>query len=114
MIDSETTYIGQPVKRVEDHRFLTGHGRYVDDIAAPDAAHVVFVRSQYAHARIISVDADEALAAPGVLAVFTGKDVAHLGQFAPGDAEYGPIVPPQPLLAIGTVRFVGEPLAVLI
>ena len=94
----ETAYIGQSVKRVEDRRFLTGEGCYVDDIARPNTAHVVFVRSPHAHARIVKVDAFEALAADGVLAVFTGDDTRHLGQFTPGDAEYKPIVPPQPLV----------------
>jgi aerobic carbon-monoxide dehydrogenase large subunit len=110
----ESAYIGRSVKRVEDRRFLTGRGRYVDDIAIADTAHVVFVRSPYAHARIRAIDCSEALAADGVLAVFTGDDTRHLGQFTPGDAEYKPIVPPQPLLATERVRFVGEPIAALV
>ena len=66
--------IGQPVRRKEDFRLLTGSGCYVDDLALPGMAHAVIVRSPHAHARIVSVDKAAALAAPGVLAVLTGAD----------------------------------------
>ena len=68
------TGIGQPVRRKEDFRLLTGRGRYGDDVVLPGMAHAVFVRSPHAHARIVSVDKAAALAAPGVLAVLTGAD----------------------------------------
>jgi carbon-monoxide dehydrogenase large subunit len=59
--------IGQPVRRVEDQRFLTGTGRYVDDIHLPHQAHAALVLSPHAHARVKGVDAAKALKAPGVL-----------------------------------------------
>src|SRR5665213_3498563 len=66
--------IGQPVRRKEDFRLLTGRGCYVDDLAPQGCAHAVLVRSPHAHARIISIDIKGARAAPGVLAVLTGAD----------------------------------------
>ncbi|MBV8838189.1 MAG: xanthine dehydrogenase family protein molybdopterin-binding subunit, partial [Alphaproteobacteria bacterium] len=75
--------IGQAVRRVEDQRFVTGAGRYVDDIVLPGMCHGVNVLSPHAHARIKKVDTAKAKAAPGVLLVLTGKDVAadHIGAF---------------------------------
>src|SRR6266404_6183082 len=74
-------YVGQRVKRTEDPRLIKGLGHYVDDIKLPDTLHVVFLRSMYAHARITSIDVSEASHAPGVVAVYTGKDVAaKIGQ----------------------------------
>src|ERR1700689_5781816 len=77
--------IGQPVPRVEDPRFITGRGRYVDDFELPQQAYGVAVMSPHAHARIKRVDTSKAKAAPGVLAVLTGADVVadKLGGFAP-------------------------------
>ena len=77
--------IGQPVPRIEDPRFITGRGRYVDDYELPQQCHGVVVMSQHAHARIKRIDTAKAKAAPGVLAVLTGADVAadRLGCFAP-------------------------------
>src|SRR5688572_12849523 len=68
--------IGQAVRRVEDQRFLKGEGRYVDDLVLPAMAHGVTVLSPHAHAKIKKVDVSKAKAAPGVLAVLTGADVA--------------------------------------
>ncbi len=68
--------IGQPVRRVEDQRFLTGKGRYVDDIVLPGMCFGVNVLSPHAHASIKKVDVSKAKTAPGVLAVLTGADVA--------------------------------------
>ena len=75
--------IGQAVRRVEDRRFLTGQGRYVDDIALSGMCHGVNVLSPHAHARIKNVDISKAKAAPGVLLVLTGADFKHdqLGGF---------------------------------
>ena len=66
--------IGQPVRRFEDIRLVTGRGRYQDDIVLPRQAYAVFLRSPHAHARILSIDVKAARAAPGVLAVYTGDD----------------------------------------
>ena len=71
--------VGQPVRRVEDRRFITGHGSYVDDINRPRQAHAFMLRSPHAHARIGAIDATAALAASSVLAVFTGDDLARDG-----------------------------------
>ena len=70
--------IGQAVRRVEDQRFLTGQGRYVDDITLPGICHGVNVLSPHAHARIKKVDASKAKAAPGVLLVLTGADASTI------------------------------------
>ena len=70
--------IGQSVKRVEDKRFITGKGRYTDDIILPGQTYASFVRSQYAHAKFISVNIDEAKAMPCVVEIFTGADVADV------------------------------------
>src|SRR5207248_7371102 len=69
------TGIGQPVRRREDLRLLTGHGRYSDDLNLPGQTYAVMVRSPHAHALIRSIDTDAARGAPGVLAVLTGEDV---------------------------------------
>jgi carbon-monoxide dehydrogenase large subunit len=113
--------IGQSVRRVEDMRLLTGHGQYTDDIDAPGAAHALFIRSPYAHARIQSVDTDAARAAPGVLAIYTAADIraAKLGTIPcliPLKQSNGkPLVtPPRPLLADGVVRHVGEAVAMVV
>jgi len=108
----------QSVKRVEDVRFLTGHGRYVDDIAPADALHAVFVRSPVAHADIASIDADEARQMPGVAAVLTLADLEAAGvtvgmKYSPVKQPDGsePPMPERPTLARDRVRFVGEPVA---
>src|SRR5437764_771703 len=67
--------IGSAVKRVEDPRLITGAGTYIGDLSPVGMVHAEFVRSQYAHARIDHIDTSEALAMPGVVAVFTGADV---------------------------------------
>jgi carbon-monoxide dehydrogenase large subunit len=72
-----TDVLGAPVKRREDARFITGTGRYLDDIKLPSMAHMAIVRSPYAHARIRSIDTSAAKAMPGVLAVFTGADIPY-------------------------------------
>jgi len=69
--------LGKPVKRVEDPRFITGNGRYLDDIKLPAMTHMAILRSPYAHANIRSIDTSAAKAAPGVVAVFTGADIPY-------------------------------------
>ncbi len=68
--------IGQPVRRVEDRRFITGRGAYLDDLDRPRQTHAFMLRSPHAHARIRAIDAAAAMAAPGILAVYTGGDLA--------------------------------------
>src|ERR1700686_1430319 len=71
--------IGQPVRRVEDRRFLTGRGHYLDDIVRPRQTYAAMLRSPHAHARIRSIDTAAASALPGVLAVLTGEELARDG-----------------------------------
>ena len=72
---TEFRQIGKPLPRKEDYRLLTGQGRYLDDIAVPGALHACFLRSPYAHARIISIDSEKARTLPGVVAVVTAREL---------------------------------------
>ncbi|MBS1300786.1 xanthine dehydrogenase family protein molybdopterin-binding subunit [Loktanella sp. SALINAS62] len=111
----------QPVKRVEDVRFLTGQGRYVDDIAPADALHAVFVRSQVGHGAITAIDTADALDMPGVAAVLTGADMQAAGvvmdmagvQVKNRDGTKGAVTR-RPILAMDRVRHVGEPIAIVL
>src|SRR6266536_6619504 len=76
---TEIRGMGHSVKRKEDPRFLRGKGNYVDDVKLPGMLYLDIVRSPYAHARIKRIDAEKALAIPGVLAVITGKDLDAAG-----------------------------------
>src|SRR5579862_6190522 len=80
-IDARPKLIGARVRRTEDPRLLTGHGRYADDVQVPGVLHVAFRRSEHAHARIRAIDAAKARTAPGVVAVLTAEDLAD--QIAP-------------------------------
>src|ERR1700739_3276669 len=84
--------IGQPVRRKEDCRLLTGSGSFADDIHPPQLAHAVIVRSPHAHAQIASINTEAALGAPGVLAVLTGLDYLEdgLGPIPHGAGLMGP------------------------
>ena len=111
----------QSVKRVEDVRFLTGHGAYVDDIAPVDALIAYVVRSPMAHATIVALDVDQARGCDGVQLVLTADDLQATGvsldmtatTVTNLDGTKG-AAPMRPLLAQGRVRFVGEPVAVVI
>src|SRR3989449_1989444 len=113
--------IGQPVRRVEDRRFLTGRARYVDDVELPRQAHGALVLSPHAHARIRQVDISRAAAAPGVICVLTGADVGRdrLGGIRPtampedmgGPKGYRTF---RPLLPADKVRHVGELVAFVV
>ncbi|OYW49108.1 MAG: hypothetical protein B7Z30_18585, partial [Rhizobiales bacterium 12-68-15] len=76
---STVTPIGAAVRRKEDQRFITGKGRYTDDLSRPGQAHAYFVRSPHAHARIRGLDTTAAAAMPGVVAILTGRDLAQDG-----------------------------------
>ncbi len=121
MNNSDPPRIGARVLRIEDARLLSGGGRYVDDFHPADVAYAYFLRSPHAHARLGAVDIEAARAAPGVLAVLTGEDVAGegLGDIpclaAPPPPTGATLFrPPFPLLARGTVRFVGDRVAMVI
>ena len=118
MVDAR--YIGRPVRRNEDARLLTGQALFIDDLDLPGMLHVAFVRSNEAHARLLSVDASAARERPGVVAVYTAADLG--AYWKPGPL----LVPPPPLerkvfhqrtqvpLARDKVRHVGEPVAVIV
>ncbi|MBV9554648.1 MAG: xanthine dehydrogenase family protein molybdopterin-binding subunit [Alphaproteobacteria bacterium] len=108
--------IGQPVRRVEDRRFITGHGRYVDDIARPRQAHAVFVRSPHAHAALRRIDTAAAVRARGVVAVLTGADLAAdgLGPIPCVSGVAGAVLPLRPAMVADRVRHVGDTVAMVI
>ena len=115
------TGIGASVKRSEDIRFITGKGHYVDDINRPGQAHAYFLRSPHAHATIDRIDISAARKAPGVVAVFTGEDLAEdkVGPLVCGWMIHSKDGSPMkgvvhPELAQGRVRYVGDPVAVVI
>ena len=113
--------IGTPVRRREDYRFLTGQGSYTDDINRPGQLYAFILRSPHASARIAGLDTAAAAKAPGVAAIYTGKDLADAGvgglpcgwQIHSKDGS--PMhEPPHPVLALDRVRHVGDPVAVVI
>ncbi|MGH8809010.1 MAG: xanthine dehydrogenase family protein molybdopterin-binding subunit, partial [Noviherbaspirillum sp.] len=113
--------IGASVLRKEDYRFLTGTGRYTDDVQVPGQTYAYFVRSPHAHAKIKGIDKSAASSAPGVIAIFTGDDLAadKVGGLPCGwlitDVNGEPMKePPHPVLAQGIVRHVGDPAALVI
>ena len=118
----ETTRFGsgKEVQRVEDPALLAGKGQFTDDVAPAGQLHVVFVRSPHAHARIVSIDTAPAKAVPGVVAVFTGADLAPsvkpLPVVVPFKRPDGSDVvsAPRRALAHEKVRFVGEPVAMVV
>ncbi|HXQ18084.1 MAG TPA: xanthine dehydrogenase family protein molybdopterin-binding subunit [Acidimicrobiales bacterium] len=104
--------LGNRVVRREDQKFLTTGGSYVDDLVLPGAAHIVYVRSPMAHARIRSIDTSEALGAPGVVAIFTAADI-DLSPMPPG-APFVNREMSRPWLAGSVVRFVGDLVAAVV
>lgn len=114
--DDGAPWIGRHLRRREDPRFIRGQGRYVDDFVLPQMAHLVVVRSPFAHARIRGIGVDAARRAPGVLAVLTGADLA--GRLGPQpvnvseDAQVARIG--HPVLGSDKVRYVGEPVAAVV
>jgi aerobic carbon-monoxide dehydrogenase large subunit len=112
---------GRDVQRIEDAALLAGAGRFTDDVSAPGQAYLCFLRSPYAHARILSIDVAKALAMPGVVAAFTGADLLKAGvkpqplapMFKRPDGSPAE-TPLRPVLAQEVVRFVGEAVVALI
>ena len=116
----QAPYVNARVRRNEDARLLTGRARFVDDLQLPGMLHVAFVRSDYAHGRLLKVDVSAARTRPGVAAVYTFDDLGEYGRPAPL------LVPPPPIaglvfhqrthrpLASGKVRYVGEPIAMIV
>jgi carbon-monoxide dehydrogenase large subunit len=115
------TGIGKSVKRREDIRFITGQGRYTDDISMPGQTIAVFLRSPHPRARIVSIDASDALTIPGVIGVFTGRDLAAdkigdipCGWLVKSSDGTDMLVASRPPLAVELVNFVGETYGVVI
>jgi carbon-monoxide dehydrogenase large subunit len=108
-------YVGARVQRVEDSRLLTGHGSYVDDVVLPGMLHARFVRSTFARAAVRGIDTLAALAVPGVRHVFTAADLNPdvKEQWHTSIGAHGPETP-RPPLAEGEVRFVGDPVALVV
>ncbi len=110
-------YIGAAIKRVEDPVLITGRAKYTDDLQLPNMTYAAILRSPYAHARIKRIDTSKAKAMEGVVAVFTGEDVANSG--VPGVVPVGWLLPnlktpPHPILARDKVRYVGDGVAVVV
>ena len=110
-------WMGTPLPRKEDRRLLTGKGKYVSDIVIPGALHAVFVRSEYAHAKILSIDTSEAEELAGIERIYTGDQIKHLIKSMPQPivqpalpAHYPTFWP----LAVDKVTFHGEPVALVV
>ncbi|MGZ3324159.1 MAG: xanthine dehydrogenase family protein molybdopterin-binding subunit, partial [Xanthobacteraceae bacterium] len=108
--------IGQPVDRAEDRRFLTGAGTFVDDLKRDGMVHAVILRSSVAHGRINGIDASAARARRGVRAVLTAGEIGATIPLIPlrlaNLPEFAPYL--QPVIARDKVRYVGEPIAVVV
>lgn len=120
-IVAPTGKFGQSVKRVEDARLITGNGRYVDDLILPGQTYAAFARSVYAHARIAAIDLSAAEAMPGVIRIITGRDLIEGGLLPLPSGWHLDSVDGTPArvgahhaLAVDAVRFVGEPIALVI
>jgi len=110
-----TAYVGRPLRRREDFRFLTGRGRYVDDIKLSGTLHLAILRSPHAHAIITSVDLSAAKAAAGVRLALAGADLpGKIGSIKPNWIIPGTVVPDRPVIAVDRVRFVGECVALVV
>jgi len=108
-------YVGQSLRRREDIKFLTGNGRYVDDIRLPGMLYLAILRSPHAHARITGVDLSAARAAAGVRLALAGADLAgKIGNITPNWVVPGTVVPERPVMAPDRVRFVGECVALAV
>jgi carbon-monoxide dehydrogenase large subunit len=115
-IDRPNSYIGRSVSRPNAKRLLEGRGRYVTDLVLPRMLHAAFVRSPYAHGKIVSVDIDQAKALSGVRAVFTGEDLASICAPWTGTLEhFGNMKsPPQVPLPLGKVMWSGQPVVLIV
>jgi carbon-monoxide dehydrogenase large subunit len=110
-------WIGQPLRRLEDQRFLRGQARYIGDLALPGMLHLLVVRSPHAHARLVAVKPRRALTSPGVVAVLTGQALAGRVRPLPVAAQEGTEVVREaahPILPTDRVRYVGQPVAAIV
>ena len=116
---SDLSSIGQPVRRKEDYRFLTGNGQFTDDVSPARHTHAYFLRSPHAHAKIRRIDTTQAKAAPGVVAIFTGDDLVGVnglpcGWLITGTDGQPMKEPPHWVLAKGKVCYVGDGIAMIV
>ncbi len=106
--------LGQPIRRREDAALLTGRGRYVDDLRVPGSLFLALVRSPHAKARVRSLSTEAAQQAPGVALVITANDLIGVPDMPLNQRARGMLVPPNPVLARGTVNAVGVPIAAVV
>jgi carbon-monoxide dehydrogenase large subunit len=106
--------LGASIKRREDPRFITGKGNYTDDLKLAGMTHAVFVRSPHANAKIRKIDTSRAAKAPGVVAIFTGKDMTGVNSLPCGWLLPELKIPPHMPLATDAARYVGDPVAIVI
>lgn len=106
--------LGASIKRREDPRFITGKGNYTDDLKLAGMTHAVFVRSPHANAKIRKIDTAKASKAPGVVAIFTGKDMVGVNSLPCGWLLPELKIPPHMPLASDAVHYVGDPVAIVI
>jgi carbon-monoxide dehydrogenase large subunit len=115
-MNAVNSYVGQPVERIEDLRLLRGRGQYVDDLHFDGMLHAAILRSSIPHGRLLSIDTTAAKALPGVVAVITAADLGNQVPSIP--LRLAPLIDlvpyEQPAIATGKVRYVGEPMAVVI
>src|SRR6478672_504792 len=110
-----TPYVGRSLLRREDITFLTGNGRYVDDIKLPGMLYLAILRSPHAHALITGVDLSAARTAAGVRLALAGADLSgKIGNIKPNWVVPGTVVPDRPVMAVNRVRFVGECVALVV
>src|ERR1700726_1966160 len=108
-------YIGSPIERIEDLRFLRGRGQFIGDLKREGMLHAAILRSPIAHGRLVAVDASAAIVLPGVRAVITASDIGAVPRIPlrllplPGTERFL-----QPVIAQDRVRYVGEPIAVVL
>src|SRR5208282_1397590 len=115
MIEQSLPYVGRSLRRREDRKFLTGRGRYVDDIKLPGTLHLAILRSPHAHARITGIDLSAAKAAAGVRLALDGADLGgKIGDIKPNWVIPGTVVPHRPVVAMDRARFVGECVALVV
>src|SRR5258708_5677376 len=110
-----TPYVGRSLRRREDMKFLTGNGRYVDDIKLPGMLYLAILRSPHAHALITGVDLSAARTAAGVRLALAGADLSgKIGNIKPNWVVPGTVVPDRAVMAVNRVRFVGECVALVV
>ena len=116
LFDRPNSYIGRSVPRPDARRLAEGRGRFVDDLVLPRMVHAAFVRSPHAHAKILSIDLENARAVSGVVAIYTGEDISRVVTPYVGTLSHlvGLRSPPQSPLAIDVVRWQGEPVVMVV